>query len=211
MFRFAFTVWSVDKDGRRFPAISPIFLRMQTPLRDFTVPAQGFPGGLWPFCRKSLQDYTVNRFSQQGGSGASWQPLSDKPPGKGYASRKEKLYPGAQILQARGDMMASFFGGPNYVFQQTPLGMKYGSQDPAAGYHQRGHDKPTPLPQRQIWGDDMRTEVQPDIRRAVTRYVGAREREEGFRVAEGVYGPAERAAPAAGNLGAGPGVIPGAA
>jgi hypothetical protein len=58
--------------------------------------------------------------------------------------------------------------------------MRWGTTNPLAGYHQRGHETPTPLAQRRLWDPDP--EFAGELQSDATRYVGARYRQEGFRV-----------------------------
>jgi hypothetical protein len=174
-----------------------LFFRMTTPLKDFSAPAAGFPGGLWPRFEEELQKQVIAQFAESGGPSGAWPALSDKPPGKGYASRKATQYPGAGILVASGELMASFVqGGAGHVFESRPMGMTWGSTNPLAGYHQRGHSTPTPLPQRKLF--DWDSGLAGNLRSASLAYMRARYRQVGIALADAGLGP--RAAGERGGL-----------
>jgi hypothetical protein len=186
MLNFSMVVWTRDKGGKRILGAEPIAFRLRTPLQDFRVATRGFPAGFWDRARERMQDELMETAGEQGGASGAWAALSDKPPGRGYASRKRKQYGEMPILQASGAMLASFFGGSDYVFEQSATAMRWGSKNPLAGYHQRGHLTPTPLPQRRLWdpGPELRTGIRSDA----VRYCAERYREQGFRLAGAVPG-----------------------
>lgn len=187
--RFSMVVWTVDKDGHRYPSAAPLMLKLKTPVKDFRVSAPGFERGLFPVWATDCEQVVRMVAADKGGPRGTWAPLSTKRrkdkhgreiPGTSYAEIKRKKYPGMPMLVARGDMIQSFWGGPNHVFEQTAMGMKWGTTNPLAGYHQRGHETPTFLPTRRMWdpGPEFARAMQSDA----VRYLAARYRQEGFRV-----------------------------
>ena len=168
-------VWTVDKDGKRYPGAEPIFFRLKTPIGDFREPAPGFGSGFWAAMEERMVEQVQRTFTMRGGEAGQWPGLSDK-----YAKVKARKYPGGPLLWASGAMMNSFFGGAGHVFTQTAMGMKWGSENPLAGYHQRGHTSPTPLPQRRIWDPDP--EFAGQLQSDGARYVAARYRAAGFKI-----------------------------
>jgi len=182
MLKFSMTLWTVDKDGKRYPGAAPIAFRLRTPIEDFRVSAPGFDRGyFWNVQSRLGMNVSQQMFSQATPIGP-FAPLSDKPPGKGYASWKRKKYGEQAILMATGDLFLSFFEGADHVCEETAQNMKWGTTNPLAGYHFRGHTSPTPLPRRPLGmpPDDFGSMVQSDA----ARYVAARYRQEGFRVAK---------------------------
>ena len=175
--RFSLVVWSKDKDGKRWPSATPVFFRIKTPLQDFRPPAPGFPQGLWWQYQKRLSS---NVMSQMVDQATPIGPMTELSPE--YAKRKEKKYPGNPILIASGGMFQGYFDGADHVFEETPQGMRWGNQNPLAGYHFRGHQTPTPLPRRPLGmpPDDFGGALQSDG----VRYMRARYRQEGFRMAK---------------------------
>jgi len=163
-----------------------LFFRLKTPIQNFMASAPGFPQGLWGKYEGEFKQTVLEAFSGQGGASGPWAHLSPE-----YAERKGKKYPGATILQADGQLLASFFGGGDYVYEPRALGMRWGSRNPLAGYHQRGHESPTRLPQRKMFDPDA--DFIGRLRSAAVRYVQAAYRAAGFRIAKETYGPAEYA------------------
>jgi hypothetical protein len=173
--QFSMVVWSVDKGGQRTLGAEPILFRLRTPLKDFTVPTQEFRQGLWAAMEELMVEQVYWTFMARGGATGPWAGLSEK-----YAKRKAAKYPGSPLLWASGAMMSSFFGGTGHVFEQGPLGMKWGTLNPLAGYHQRGHGSPTPLPQRRLW--DPPETFGGNLESTAVRYCAERYREQGFRI-----------------------------
>lgn len=75
------------------------------------------------------------QFRGEGTFSAGWAPLTER-----YARRKATKYPGAKILVAEGDLMASLTkrGARNAVREITRDSLLVGTTDPKARYHQRG-------------------------------------------------------------------------
>ena len=159
--------------------------KLDEPLRDWSVPTQGFPGGLWGFFRGEFGQEVEDAFSAQGGASGPWAPLSTTPPPKGgNAATKARKFGGSQILQATGGLLGSFFGGAGFRYESRPMSMTWGSDNPLAGYHQRGHaaagGHTTRLPQRKIWDPDAGFFGR--LRSGAVRYMNARYRRQGFRL-----------------------------
>jgi hypothetical protein len=173
--KFSMVVWTVDKDGKRYPGAEPILFRLKTPIEDFRAPAPGFGSGFWAATEERMVEQVYRTFVQRGGATEQWPGLSEK-----YGKRKAQKYPGSPILWQTGAMISSFFGGEGHVFEQSAMGMRWGSTNPLAGYHQRGHQTPTPLPQRRLWDPDA--EFAGELQSDGARYVAARYRSAGFRV-----------------------------
>jgi hypothetical protein len=139
-----------------------------------------------------LQDSVIKTMRDEGGASGRWPALSTKRqhdkngreiPGTSYAEIKAKQFPAAQILQRTGKMLRSLMTGDDFVFEQSPMGMKWGSNDPVLGYHQRGHSSPTRLPQRRVW-DPNSKELSLELQSDAVRYTGERYREAGFHEAK---------------------------
>ncbi len=173
--KFAMVVWTQLADGTRVPGAQPILFKLATPIQDFRVPAPGFGSGFWAAMEERMVYQVYRTFTMRGGESGQWPGLSDK-----YGKRKARKYPGGPLLWASGAMMNSFFGGAGHVFTQTAMGMNWGSDNPLAGYHQRGHTSPTPLPQRRIWDPDP--EFAGQLQSDGARYVAALYRAAGFKI-----------------------------
>jgi phage gpG-like protein len=81
----------------------------------------------------------AEQFKRQGSFGRSgrWQSLSER-----YAARKKALFPGAKILEARGDLKASWTTENNNIARATAnangILFRFGSEDKKAAWHQKG-------------------------------------------------------------------------
>lgn len=109
------------------PDLEPLFSRLRTPLRDFSL--------LWPRFQATLQ----NAAREQIQSGGARGPQGAFPPlAEAYAKRKARRFPGAGILQATGALRDSFLGGRGFHSKLEPLHMEFGSALAYAVYHQTG-------------------------------------------------------------------------
>jgi hypothetical protein len=185
--KFAMNVYTVDANGKRYPGTKPILFRLRTPIEDFREAAPGFPQGYWREVAMDLERNATQEMFNQATPIGPFAPLSDNPPGKGYASRKEKKYGDQAILMATGQMFMSFFEGADHVWEEGPMGMRWGTRNALAGYHFRGHlagegGARSTLPRRPLGmpPDDFDRTVQS----AAVKYVDARYRIAGFRVAK---------------------------
>lgn len=80
---------------------------------------------------------TVRQFQTEGAySGQKWQPLSDDPAGKGYATWKARAHPGAPILVLSGEMRRAATDPARD--QIGTLEAKLVIDSDIAIYHQRG-------------------------------------------------------------------------
>lgn len=122
--------------------------------------------------REIAQDFhqTVEKkqFETEGAYGSGgWKPLSDNPPGKGYASWKAKNYPGRPLLVQSGLMKESLMGENPYSIEDIqPLQMRLGTQIKYALYHQKGTSK---MPARPVIALSPSViagrEISPDVTR----------------------------------------------
>jgi hypothetical protein len=175
--KFSMVVWTVDKEGKRYPSAAPIAFKLATPIQDFRRSAPGFEQGLWFDTALSLQQNVADQMVEQATPIGPLAALSEE-----YAKRKAKQHPGAPILVASGEMFRGFFSGADHVFIEGPQGMQWGNRNPLAGYHFRGHETPTPLPRRPLGmppADFGKTVLRPKF----VRYCNAAYRQEGWRVA----------------------------
>ncbi len=192
--KFAMSVYTVDADGNRYPGTKPILFRLRTPIQDFREAAPGFPQGFWWNTQLRLSTNVMNEITEQATPIGPFAPLSTerrkdkhgrKIPGTSYAEIKAKKYGAQPILIATGEMLEGFFSGSDHVFEQSPMGMRWGNRKPLIGYHFRGHMRGqggarSTLPRRPLGmpPDDFGATIQSDA----VRYVGARYRIAGFRV-----------------------------
>ena len=86
---------------------------------------------------------------QPRGEGQRWPQLSDNPEGKGYATWKEKHYPGAPILVRSGDLKDSMVtrGAKGNISIIGKTGAVFGSSIPYGIYHDSDGPR-TRLPRR---------------------------------------------------------------
>jgi hypothetical protein len=178
--KFAMNLYTVDADGKRYPGVKPILFRLKTPIEDFREAAPGFPQGYWWNVQTRLSTNVMREISDQATPIGPFAALSEK-----YEKRKAKKYGEQPILIASGEMLEGFFSGSDHVFEEGPMGMKWGNRNPLAGYHFRGHlagegGAKSTLPRRPLGmpPEDFGGTLQSDA----VRYVGARYRIAGFRV-----------------------------
>jgi hypothetical protein len=179
--KFAMNVYTVDVDGKRYPGVKPVLFRLKTPIQDFRTPAQGFAQGYWREVAADLERNVTQEMFDQATPIGPFAPLSEE-----YEKRKAKKYGDQAILMATGQMFMSFFEGADHVWEEGPMGMRWGTQNPLAGYHFRGHlagqgGAKSTLPRRPL--GMPATEFGSTIQSKAVRYVAARYRQEGFRVA----------------------------
>lgn len=94
--------------------------------------SEGAPSGGWAV----LADSTI---AQRAAMGLGANPILD---------RSGATYRGREGGTGRRSLTES--NAPYSVTRVTPDEMFVGSSDPVMGYHQRGHETPTPLPQRRV-------------------------------------------------------------
>lgn len=108
---------------------------------------------IWPLIYGEFQAEVKGQFESQGEQGGqAWAPLSDNPPGRGYASWKQRHYPGQPILVRTGELKASLTDphAPGAVFEPQPKQMTMGSNVPYAIYHQKGTGKMPARPEIEL-------------------------------------------------------------
>jgi len=148
------------------PNMEPLFLRLETPIRDFTL--------CWPRVAAVLQDAVAEGFSSEGTANrhGPWAPLSEK-----YAKAKALHYPGATILQRDGTLESSFMGGEGFHFVSEPMRMEWGSDLAVGAYHQFGTSK---MPARRIL-DFADSDVRA-MRSEIVNWLQEEYRRLGFRI-----------------------------
>jgi hypothetical protein len=102
----------------------------------------------WPQVEKIVMDMERQQFDTEGAyGGEQWEPLNE-----GYAAYKRRQYGDSRILRATGATFKSLTqrGAPGHYYNAGPAYVEVGTTLPQAGWHQRGHDKPTPLPRRVV-------------------------------------------------------------
>lgn len=104
---------------------------------------------------------------QARGVGDRWAPLSDNPPGKGYATWKQKHFPGRPLLVRTGALKDSMTrkGAPGNIFAISKTTGVFGTSIPYGIYHDSDKLPRTRLPRRnfsepsegryKIWEDQI--------------------------------------------------------
>ena len=87
---------------------------------------------------------------QSRGEGLKWPQLSDNPPGEGYASWKQKHYPGKPLLVRTGTLKDSMTqqGSPGNISIITKTSAVFGSSIFYGIYHDSGESRNSNLPRR---------------------------------------------------------------
>ncbi len=87
---------------------------------------------------------------QSRGDGLTWPPLSDNPPGRGYATRKAIQFPGAPLLVRTGLLKESMIqeGAPYNITIISKTGAVFGSSLYYGIYHDSLSSRSGRLPQR---------------------------------------------------------------
>ncbi len=98
--------------------------------------------------RKEVQ--MIFEHQQSRGNGLTWAPLSDKPPGRGYASRKALQYPGAPLLVRTGLLKGSMIqeGASGNISVISKTGAVFGSSISYGIYHDSDEARSSNLPRR---------------------------------------------------------------
>lgn len=145
----------------------------------------------WPGVASVIYDIERKQFAARGrGPAGPWAPLSDRPPGKGYASRKARKHPGKGILEAKGALLSSVTGGPGSVFIGQPMSLTLGTTVAYAVFHQSTAPR-TKLPRRPVY-DFMQPAGGPsEDARAIVRPINAAARAIARRTGFGFVGADE--------------------
>lgn len=125
--------------------------------------------------RKEVQ--LIYDHQQPRNAGLRWAPLSDNPPGKGYASWKARHYPGAPILVRSGRLKASMvkLGSVGNISIITKTGAIFGSSILYGVYHDSDGPRSGSLPRRnfsepsekrlKIWTQQVVSSIQKNFER----------------------------------------------
>jgi len=92
---------------------------------------------VWPVIEDDFYSLEARQFQSEGvaGGGEKWAPLSPE-----YAGYKEAHFPGAKILERKGDLARSLSNAndPNAVHIRERKMLTLGTRVPYARYHQEG-------------------------------------------------------------------------
>ena len=115
---------------------------------------------------KDFHAHMRQTFSKGGRSKYKWAPLTDNPPGRGYASYKRRVRPGRSLLVFDGDLKASLTGGSKGIYDARARHLVLGSRVPYARYHQDGTRRMVARPLfiltrgvNERWSDIVRDEI----------------------------------------------------
>ena len=120
---------------------------------------------------KDFQTHVAQTFRKRGRP--KWAPLTDNPPGYGYASYKRRVRPGRSLLVFDGDLKKSLTGNnksKGWLYNARSRRLVMGSRVPYAEYHQDGTSRMVARPLfiltkgvAERWADIVRDEIFRDI------------------------------------------------
>lgn len=127
----------------------------------------------WPKVSLAIQRIFNEQFASEGARGPAgpWPELKE-----GYARRKQRVYPGRNLLEASGRLRRSLVSGTDDTLEEfAPRRMRFGTTAPYALYHQRGTKK---MPPRKIFdlGPEDYSVIGEEVKREALRVA----RESGF-------------------------------
>ena len=119
----------------------------------------------WPGVGGVVAAHMTQQFATAGAAGGRpWKPLNPK-----YRAWKIRKGFSGDTLIKTGAMRATLTSRPMGIEEYHADHAYFGTRDPKASWHQRGHKRPTPLPKREILFPTDR--MQRDITSVLADYI----------------------------------------